>query len=156
RGVDLWRKTLGIVGFGAVGRAVTRRAHGFDMRVLAFDPFVPEDAVSAAGAEPVLLDTLLSQSDFVTLHASLTPETRGMIGAAELRRMRPTGYLINAARGALVDEDALVAALRESWIAGAAVDAYAQEPPAPEHPLRRLSNCLALPHSAFNSAEVAA
>lgn len=156
RGVDLWRKCLGVVGFGAIGRAVARRAKGFDMSVLAFDPGLTPDAIKAAGAEPVSLLELLARADFVSLHAAVTPESAGMIDAAALRGMKPTAYLINAARGRLIDESALLQALREEWIAGAALDVYTQEPLPPDHPFRRLPNCLALPHNAFNTAETAA
>jgi len=156
RGVDVWRKTLGIVGFGAIGRAVTRRAAGFSMRILAYDPRVSPDEVAAAGARPVSLRELLAEADFITLHAALTPDTVGLIDAAALRAMKPTAYLINAARGRLVDEAALLRALQEGWIAGAALDVYAEEPLPPAHPLRRLPGCLALPHNAFNTVETAA
>jgi phosphoglycerate dehydrogenase-like enzyme len=156
RGVDVWRKCLGIVGFGAIGRAVARRAAGFSMTVLAHDPVVPPETIAAAGARPVSQPELLAQADFVTLHAAVTPGSAGMIDAAALRRMKPTAYLINAGRGRLVDEAALLQALQEEWIAGAAIDVYTQEPPPPDHPFRRLPNCLALPHNAFNTVETAA
>jgi phosphoglycerate dehydrogenase-like enzyme len=156
RGVDAYRKSLGIVGFGAIGRAVARRAIGFSMSLLAYDPGVAPETVTAAGARPVSLAELLAQADFVTLHAAVTPETAGLIDAKALRAMKPTAYLINAARGRLIDEAALLRALQEGWIAGAALDVYTEEPLPPTHPLRRLPNCLALPHNAFNSAETAA
>lgn len=156
RGVDVYRKSLGIVGFGAIGRAVARRAAGFSMSLLAYDPGVPSETVAAAGARPISLAELLAQADFVTLHAAVTPETAGLIDAAALRAMKPTALLINAARGRLIDEAALLWALQEGWIAGAALDVYAEEPLPAEHPLRRLPNCLALPHNAFNSEETAA
>jgi phosphoglycerate dehydrogenase-like enzyme len=156
RGVDVWRKSLGIVGFGAIGRAVARRAAGFSMSILAHDPHVAEDAVRAAGARPVSLTQLLAEADFVTLHAALMPETAGLIDEAALRAMKPTAFLINAARGGLIDEAALLRGLQGDWIAGAALDVYTDEPLPPTHPLRRLPNCLALPHNAFNSVETAA
>lgn len=156
RGVDVYRKCLGVVGFGAIGRAVARRAAGFSMTVLACDPAVSAGEITAAGARPVSLPELLAQADFVTLHAALVPETLRMIDSAALRAMKPTAYLINAARGGLVDEAALLQALREDRIAGAALDVYTEEPLPPDHPLRRLPNCLALPHNAFNSVETAA
>jgi D-3-phosphoglycerate dehydrogenase len=156
RGVEIWRKRLGIVGFGAIGRAVARRAAGFAMTVLAYDPGVDRAAMAAAGVHSAPLPELLAEADFVTLHAALTPATVGMIDAAALRTMKPSAYLINAARGRLVDEAALLQALQEGWIAGAALDVYAEEPPPPDHPLRRLPNCLALPHNAFNTVETAA
>ena len=148
-GHDIHGKTLGIVGCGRIGRAVARRAAGFGMRVLGHDPF----AGPVAGIESVPLDTLLAESDFVTLHCALSPENRGLVGAAQLARMKPTAYLVNTARGALVDEGALVAALRAGRIAGAALDAFTAEPLPPESPLRSCPRMLITPHQAFNSVE---
>src|SRR5204863_7995105 len=125
RGVEVWGKTLGIIGFGPIGRAVGRRALGFSMRPLAYDPFVPAPEIERLGAVPASLPDLLREADFVSLHAALTPDSRGMIGAAELRMMKPAAFLINAGRGALVDEAALLRALDERWIAGAGIDCYA-------------------------------
>jgi phosphoglycerate dehydrogenase-like enzyme len=156
RGVAVWRKTLGIVGFGAIGRAVARRASGFAMPVLAYDPAVAPEVMAVAGVRSVPMRELLGEADFITLHAALTPDTTEMIDVAALRAMKPTAYLINAARGRLVDEAALLQALEEGWIAGAALDVYAEEPLPSSHPLRRLPNCLALPHNAFNTVETAA
>lgn len=154
-GVDAWRKTLGIVGFGNIGRGVARRAQGFEMTVLAYDPYADPAAAGALGASLVPLEELLERSDFVTLHANVTPETRRMIGEGALRRMRPGAYLVNCGRGALVDTPALVRALQEGWIAGAAVDVYDEEPVPAGHPLLSLPNCLTLPHSASLSIECA-
>ena len=156
RGVELFRKTVGIIGFGAIGKAVARRVRGFDCRILAFDPMLDAAAAQQLGAESVSLERLMAESDFVSLHAALTPESRGMISESLLRAMKPTAYFVNASRGPLVDEDALVRALREGWIAGAATDTYTQEPLAPDHPLRTLPNCLPTPHNAFNTIEAAA
>jgi len=155
RGVDLHRKTLGLVGFGAIGRAVARRARGFDCRILAYDPFVPAAAFAEAGVEGADLPTLFAAADFVSVHASLTAENRGLVSAELLARMKPTALFVNAARGPLVDEAALIAALRGGRIAGAAVDAFQEEPLPPDHPFRTLPNCLPTPHSAFNTVEVA-
>jgi phosphoglycerate dehydrogenase-like enzyme len=149
-------KTLGLVGFGQIGQAVARRAAGFDMHVLAHDPY--EERSNAEGRPPaefVSLDDLLARSDFVSLHAAVTAETRGMFGAEQLGRMRPTAYLINTARGALVQEDALVEALSAGRIAGAALDVYGAEPLASDHPLRSAPRCLLTPHNAFNAVETA-
>ncbi|MSU40158.1 MAG: hydroxyacid dehydrogenase [Pedosphaera sp.] len=146
-GHDVWQKTLGIVGCGRIGLAVARRASGFNMRVLAFDP-APSDAAKKLGVEFVSLPELLAQSNFVSLHAALTPGNRGLIGEKELRAMKSDAYLINASRGALVDEIALVRALTEGWIAGAAVDAYIVEPLPLDHPLRHAPNVLLAPHQA--------
>lgn len=155
RGVELHGKTVGVAGFGAIGQAVARRARGFDCRLLAFDPALDLQAAARLGAVPVSLERLFAESDFVTLHAALTPENRGLVSEALLRRMKPTAFFVNAARGPLVDEAALVSALTQGWIAGAAIDVYAQEPPPPESPLRSLPNCLPTPHSAFNTVEAA-
>jgi len=150
-GHEVHSKTLGIVGCGRIGRAVARRAAGFSMRVLGHDPFAP--AGSVPGVELVPLDRLLAESDFVTLHCALTPANRGMIGAPQLALMKPTAYLVNTARGALVDEGALVAALEAGAIAGAALDAFAAEPLPAASPLRVAPRTLITPHQAFNSVE---
>jgi glyoxylate reductase len=140
------RKVLGIVGYGRIGRAVAKRAVGFDMDVLAFDPALAPAAIEADGlARAADLATLLARSDFVTLHAPSTAGTRHLIGASELRAMRPGAYLINTARGELVDEAALVVALREGWIAGAGLDVYEHEP-ALAPGLAGLDNVVLLPH----------
>jgi glyoxylate reductase len=152
-GGDVHGKTLGVVGFGRIGRAMARRALGFGMRVLY------QDAVAAdAAAERELratrtdLATLLRESDFVTLHTPLLPETRHLINAESLRTMKKTAYLINAARGPVVDEAALVWALREGWIAGAGLDVFEEEPKV--HPgLIDLSNVVLAPHIASASHE---
>ena len=155
RGVELYRKTVGIIGFGAIGRGVARRVRGFDCRILAYDPLAPAEAYAALGAEKVELPQLFRESDFVTLHAALTPHNRGMVTAELLSLMKPGAFFINAARGPLVDEMALTEALREGRIAGAALDAFVTEPLPAEHPLRHLPNCLTTPHSAFNTVEAA-
>ncbi len=145
-GADLHGKTLGIVGMGQIGQAVARRGLGFGMQVL-YTSRTPKPQVEAEmGARRVPLETLLAESDVVSLHVPLTPETRGMMGEAQLRRMKPTAYLINMARGKVVDTDALVRALREGWIAGAGLDVTDPEPLPPEHPLYRLPNCVITPH----------
>jgi glyoxylate reductase len=143
-GPDGRRKVLGIVGFGRIGRAVARRAVGFDMDIVAYNP--SRAAVDAfPGARWVPLDELLSISDFVCLHPRLTPETHHLIDETRLRRMKPTAYLINASRGEVVHEAALVQALRERWIAGAALDVYEKEP-AMAQGLAELANVVLVPH----------
>lgn len=146
------RKVLGIVGFGRIGQAVARRAVGFEMEVLAFDPFAREriDADSIARWAP--LDRLLSESDFVTLHPPLTPETHHLLDEERLRTMKPSAFLINAARGPVIHEAALVRALREGWIAGAALDVYEDEP-AMTPGLAELDNVVLLPHIASASTD---
>jgi phosphoglycerate dehydrogenase-like enzyme len=151
-GNDLAGKTLGIVGFGRIGRAVARRAQGFHLRILAHEPTAKLGDIRD-GMQFVSLDCLLAQSDFVTLHAALNPQSRGLIGEAQLRRMKPTAYLINAARGPLVDETALLRALNENWIAGAALDVYCEEPLPPRHPFRNAPNLLLSPHQASSTLE---
>ena len=148
RGPDGVRKTLGIVGYGRIGRAVARRARGFDMEVLVYDPATVDDA----DVSQVALPEVLAKSDFVTLHAALTPATRHLIGEPELRCMKPTALLINAARGPIIDENALVRALREGWIAGAGLDVYENEPRLVDG-LAELSNVVLAPHIASATIE---
>ncbi|MCP3962878.1 MAG: D-glycerate dehydrogenase [bacterium] len=128
RGASGRRKVIGIIGYGRIGVAVARRATGFDMEILAHDPFNREGIEADGMADWAELPELLERSDFVTLHPPLTPETRHMIDEAALRRMKSTAYLINAARGPVVDETALVRALSKGWIAGAALDVFEDEP----------------------------
>ena len=151
-GTDVFGKTLGILGCGRIGQAVARRAAGFNMRLIGYD-VAPSPEAEKLGIQFVSLDELLAQSDFLSLHAALTPENRGLIGEAQLRRMKPTAYLINAARGALIDEAALVKALNEKWISGAALDAFVVEPLPPDHPLRKAPNVLLTPHLASFARE---
>ena len=150
-GPDGRRKTLGIVGYGRIGRAVARRARGFDMEVLASDPVPVDDG----DVRFVPLPELLARSDFVTIHAELTPATRHFIGAPELRRMRRSAFLINAARGPIVDESALVRALREGWIAGAGLDVYENEPALADG-LASLPNVVLAPHTASATVDTRA
>lgn len=147
-GCELAGKTLGIIGFGAIGRCLARRAHAFGMAVQAFDPYVPPEVITQAGATPCGLGELLAGSDFVSIHVPLTGETAHLIGAAELAAMRPTAYLINTARGPIVDEAALVAALQDGAIAGAGLDVYEEEPLASGSPLLALDQVVLTPHIA--------
>lgn len=146
-GEDVNGKTLGIIGYGRIGRAVAKRAAGFGMRILAYDLFPPKAPVQPA-AEFVSMDELLAQSDYVCLHAALTPENRGMIGRAQLQRMKPSAFFINTARGALVDEAALAEALHAGTIGGAALDAFCVEPLPADHPIRTAPRLLMTPHQA--------
>jgi len=145
---DLPGKTVGIVGLGEIGRKVARRLAGFDMALLAYDPFVKG---APEGIELVDLPTLMARADFVTVHARLTQETTGLVSRALIARMKPTAYLVNTSRSALVDEPALVEALREKRIAGAALDVYDHEPPGLEDPLVQLENVTLTPHMAGGS-----
>jgi phosphoglycerate dehydrogenase-like enzyme len=146
-GVDVGGATLGILGIGRIGKAVAKRAAGFGMKILACDPFPQPDA-EALGVTMVEMDELLSQSDFVTIHTALTDETRGLIGADALGKMKSDAMLINTSRGAVLDEDALVEALQKGTIGGAALDTYLKEPLAADHPLRTCPNVLLTPHQA--------
>jgi phosphoglycerate dehydrogenase-like enzyme len=148
-GHEIHSRTLGIVGCGRIGRAVARRAVGFGMRVLGYDPLAGE----TPGIERVDLERLLRESDFVSLHCALTPESRGLIDAGRIALMKPTAYLVNTSRGAIVDEAALVAALESGRIAGAALDAFAAEPLPATSPLLACPRLLLTPHQAFNSVE---
>jgi D-3-phosphoglycerate dehydrogenase len=150
---NLSSKSLGIVGLGAVGCRVARIAHGIGMSVLAYDPYVDAETAEERGAELVDLERLLTESDFITLHVTLTDETRRMIGTKELDMMKPTAYLINTSRGAAIDETALVRTLREKKIAGAGLDVFESEPLTAENALLKLDNVILTPHSAGNSKE---
>jgi len=139
--------TLGLAGFGRIGRAMAKRAQAFGLTVIAYDPLVERDIFAQHGVEQVEFTDLLERSDIVSLHVSLNDRTRHLIGEAALRRMRPGAILINTARGPVVDEAALVRALREGWIAGAGLDVFEQEPFAPDNPLLGLRNVVLTPHS---------
>jgi len=145
-GRDVHHATLGVVGLGRIGAAVAERARGFRMQVLYTDSVRREELERRHGYRFVDLDTLLRGSDFVTLHLPLLPETTGIIGAAQLALMKPTAYLINAARGPVVDESALIAALQAGRIAGAGVDVFEREPVDSANPLVSMENVVALPH----------
>ena len=151
RGPELAGRTLGLVGLGAIGRLVAERAQGFGMSVVAFDPFV-QDAPS--GVRLVALDELLVHSDVVSIHCPLTPETRGLIGRRELQLMRADAILVNTARAAVVDEEALLRVLRQRDIGGAALDVFWEEPLAPDHPILALDNVTVTPHVAGAADDV--
>ncbi|MGH2355852.1 MAG: phosphoglycerate dehydrogenase [Chloroflexota bacterium] len=147
-GVELAGSTLGLIGFGRIGRQVALRARAFGLRVVVYDVFPDQRAAAECGAGYVSLDELLAGADFVSLHAPATPETHDLINAGALAKMKPTAYLINTARGELVNEADLAAALRAGHLAGAALDVFKQEPPDPVHPLLSLPNVLPTPHVA--------
>jgi D-3-phosphoglycerate dehydrogenase len=150
-GIELAEKTLGVLGFGRIGQQVARRALGLGMKVLAYDPFVSRERFRELGVESATFDEVLARSDFVTLHLPLTDDTRGAIGREALAKLKPGARLINAARGELVDEDALVEALRAGTLAGAAIDVYSQEPYS--GPLTEFSNVVVTPHLAASTDE---
>jgi glyoxylate reductase len=147
-GRDIYNATLGIVGFGRIGREVARRGRGFNMRILAYDTYQDEAAAAEFGVEYRPLDELLRESDFVSLHTTLTPETTHLIGARELGLMKPEAILVNASRGPVVDTDALVAALRDGQIWAAALDVTDPEPLPADHPLVSMPNVIVVPHTA--------
>ena len=146
-GMGLTGRVLGLIGLGSIGREAARLARAFDLRVLAHDPYVPADEATAVGVELVDLAALLRASDFVGVTCALTPETRHLIDGERLALMKPTAYLINVARGPIVDQAALTAALREGRIQGAALDVFEQEPVDPDDPLLRLDNVIVTPHA---------
>ena len=152
-GVDLAGKTLGLVGFGQNGRAMARRAAGFGMELIARDPYVAPEATAEYGVTLVGLDALLARADFVSIHCVLTPETRGLIGEAELRAMKPNAYLVDVSRGAIIDEAALVRALEEGWIAGAGMDVFPVEPLPADYPLLKMENVILTSHLAWYTIE---
>ncbi len=146
-GRELRDRTLGLIGFGGIARNVLKLLANWGMNPpLVFDPFIDEATAAAAGARKVSLDELLRSTDFVSIHCPLTEQTRGLIGAPQLALMRPTAYLINTARGGIVDEPALYAALKANRLAGAALDCFAQEPVLTAPPLAELDNVLFAPH----------
>jgi len=150
---DIYEKTLGIVGLGAIGSRVAKIAQGFNMRVFAYDPYISAEVAKERGTELADLEKLLRESDFVTLHTVLTKETRNMIGIRELNLMKPTAYFINASRGSVVNEETLIKALRDKKIAGAGLDVFEKEPMDIKNPLIKFDNVIVTPHCAGNSKE---
>ncbi len=142
---------LGLVGFGKIGLAVARRAGGFGMEVVAYDPYVGADAMQAVGVRKVELEELLRISDMVSLHLPLLASTRHLLNADRIRLMKPTAFVVNTARGGLVDQKALAEALAEGRLAGAGLDTFEKEPPAADDPLLKLPNVIVSPHAAFYS-----
>jgi D-3-phosphoglycerate dehydrogenase / 2-oxoglutarate reductase len=151
-GVELAGKTLGVLGLGNIGKQAAERGVGLKMKVIGCDPVLPAGAPLPAGVERVSFDDLLAKSDFITLHVPMTAETKGLFGAQTLAKMKKGSYLINAARGGIVDEAALLDALNAGQLAGAALDVFAKEPPEPS-PLFAHENLIALPHLGASSKE---
>jgi D-3-phosphoglycerate dehydrogenase / 2-oxoglutarate reductase len=150
-GLSIQGKTVGILGLGSIGKQVVRRLAGFDCRILAYEPFPDKAFTSQYGVTLLPLDELLPDSDFICLHLPLLPETTGLVDAAFLAKMKRGAYLINTARGEIVDENALYQALLTGRIAGAALDAFTKEPPEPENPLLTLPNVIVTPHMGAHS-----
>ena len=146
-------RVLGLVGFGKIPRRLTPKARAIGLDVIAFDPYVPREEMRAAHVEKVDLETLLARADYVSVHAPLVPDTRGLIGEPALRAMKPTAYLINTSRGPIVEEAALIAALTDKKIAGGGFDVYGVEPLPLDHPLRKLDNVVLTPHLGYVSIQ---
>ncbi|MCL4862733.1 MAG: C-terminal binding protein [Caldilineaceae bacterium] len=146
-------QTLGVIGFGRIGQVTAEKARGLGLNIIVYDPYVDQSAIQSAGARLVDLETLARESDFVSLHTPLDEATREIIDAQFLAQMKPTAYLINAARGPLIDEAALLAAVRSGQIAGAALDVLTVEPPTPDNPLLHEERILVTPHVAWYSEE---
>jgi D-3-phosphoglycerate dehydrogenase len=146
-------KTVGIIGCGRIGSLVIEKLSGFDFNIRICDPYMSKERQDALGVQAEPLETVLKESDIVSIHAALSEETVNLIGEAQLRMMKPTAYLINTSRGGLVDTDALAKAAREGWIAGAGIDVYVKEPPDPDFPLFGLDNITLAPHLSWYSEE---
>jgi len=146
-GYGLIGKTLGSLGVGNIGHEMFQLARPFGMKHIAYDPYLKPEALADAGVKPVDLDTVLAESDFLSISCPLNEKTRGLIGEKELKKMKPTAFLINTARGPVVDEAALTRALREKWILGAALDVFEQEPTPPDNPLLKLDNAIVTAHA---------
>jgi D-3-phosphoglycerate dehydrogenase len=153
RGTELGGKTVGIVGFGAIGRRVAKIVSAFDSSVLAYDPFLDPNIIKKAGARPVELDELMKESDIITLHASTTPEAMGLISAQRITLMKRTAYLINAANAFLLDNEGIIKALKEKRIAGAAFDVFETWPVRSDSPLLKMDNVVLTPHIGGATAE---
>lgn len=152
-GLELQGKTLGILGLGRIGGRVAAFGKFLGMRVVAWGPTLTDERATAARVERMELDRVFRESDVVSVHLRLSDKTRGVVGARQLAAMKPTAYLINTARGPLIDEAALVSALRERWLAGAGLDVFDEEPLPLDHPLRRLDNVVVTPHTGYVTRE---
>lgn len=154
RGTELFGKTLGLLGLGNIAQEVARLGQAFGMRVFSHDPYLPAERARQLGVELVDLPDLMRGADFLSLHARVTPESTGVVGRAELRLMKPTAYLVNTARAALLDEAALLEALQGRWFAGAALDVFHKEPLDPDSPLLDLEHVILTPHLAGSTEEI--
>lgn len=153
-GFELYGKKLGIAGYGAIGREVAVRARAFGMEILAYDPYMPAERIEADGSRAVDLATMLSESDMVSIHLPVLESTRGIVNKDWFSRMKPTAYLINTARAAVIDQKDLVEALQAGTIGGAALDVYWQEPIPANHPLLSMRNVVLTPHMAGLTTDV--
>ena len=151
--MELNGKTLGLIGYGQVGMRVANRAHSFGMEVIVYDPYIPDVLLEKDGCMSVKLEKVLTKSDFVSIHAKLTSETRHMINADTLGKMKSTAVLINTARGEIIDEKALYNALKNKVIQAAALDVVEEDPIKPDNPLIELDNCTLTPHTAGRSPD---
>ena len=154
RGPEISYRTMGFIGFGAIGARVKHLLNGFDMNFLVYDPYLPAEIAEKEGVKLCSLDEVLAGSDFVSVHCAVTPQTTGMIGAEEFKKMKPTAYFINTARGKIVQQKALVEALQTGEIAGAVLDVFWSEPLPANHPLLKMRNVLITPHIAGASTDV--
>jgi D-3-phosphoglycerate dehydrogenase len=152
KGAELHGKTLGLIGIGRIGREVAERAKCFGMKLLAYDPYVPSDQMTEIGVQPAELEELLANSDYVSVHAAFTPETKGLVNLERMKKMKSAAYIVNTARGGIIDEKDLYDALKENVIAGAALDVFAEEP-LKDSPLARLDNIILTPHIGANTRE---
>ena len=153
-GFELYGKKLGIAGYGAIGREVAVRAMAFGMEVLAYDPYMPAERIEADGAKPVDLDTMLAESDMISIHLPVIPSTKGIVNKDWFNKMKPTAYIINTARAFVIEQQDLVEALQNKVIAGAAIDVYWEEPVPANHPLLSMRNVLCTPHMAGLTTDV--
>lgn len=152
-GVELCNKTVGVIGLGNVGRIVAERAAGLRMKVIGYDPFIAAENIARMGVEPGTLEDIFTKSDFITVHVPLTPETHGLINKEAIEKMKPGVRIINCARGGIVDENDLAEAIKAGKVAGAALDVYVDEPPAPDHPLLKLDQVITTPHLGASTDE---
>ncbi len=146
-------RTLGILGFGKIGQTLAAKARGLGLRLIAYDPFLPDAVFSQNHTEKVGLEELFERADFISVHMPLTPDTRHMVSTPLLRKMKPTAFLVNTSRGGVIDQAALLLALQEGWLAGAGLDVFEPERLPPDHPLLHAPNLLTTPHVAFYSEE---
>ena len=153
-GFELYGKKLGVAGYGAIGREVAVRAKAFGMEILAYDPYIPKEKIETDGVQAVNLDTMLSQSDMISIHLPVLPQTKGIVNKDWFSKMKSTAYVINTARAAVIDQKDFVEALQNKQIAGAAIDVYWKEPVPANHPLLKMRNVVCTPHMAGLTTDV--